>query len=225
MATTLKKLTENFDLSLSGNVKWSQLINSNKCGLYFITIANDPTNLACWEQPEFNDNIINDWIKLIKQYGKQITVDRRSAHLQILKDRFSKLWLKDETILYIGKAGPNKSRTIQKRVDEYYNTKLGCNKWHAGGNWINVLSKLDQLNVFYSEFKESDYNKIEDTEEKLIKYFSSNVSDSAKETLIDRNNCFPFANKIIYIRSEKKKIKKNHGINNQTVNCGNNWKK
>ena len=41
MPTTLKELTEKFGLKLSGKVQWGQRINSNSCGLYFVTITND----------------------------------------------------------------------------------------------------------------------------------------------------------------------------------------
>ena len=225
MPIILKDLTDKFGLTLSKSVKWGESINSAGCGLYFVTITSDPKKLVSWDQPEIDSTSIDDWIELVRSHGKEITIDNQPADQQMIMNRFSKLWLRDETILYIGKAGPNTNRPIRKRVNEYYKTKLGCNKKHAGGHWINVLSKISQLNVFHSDFSESDYHKIEDVEEKLIGYFSRSVSESAKETLIDSANCFPFANKEIHLRSERKKVTKAYGFGNQTVYCGSKWKK
>jgi len=225
MSTTIRKIFDEFNLQLSGIVSWNQEVESTKCGLYFVTVSNDPDNLVCWDKPEFDIQKIQKWISLVEHCWKNITVDGRIASAEDILDRLNALWLQDETILYIGKAGPNRRRTLKKRVNEYYDTKLGCNKKHAGGNWINTLTKLDELYVFYSEFEEQEYNMIESSEEKLIEYFSENVSDSTRKSLYDKANCFPFANKELYKKLENTKIRKNHGLKNQTVDCGNNWKK
>ncbi len=171
MSTTIRKILNEFNLQFSGKVKWGQEIETGKCGIYFITITNDPDMLICWDKPEFDIQKIKEWMNLVEHCWKKITIDDRNACSEDIKKRLNELWLKDETILYIGKAGPIKRRTLKKRVNEYYDTKLGCNKKHAGGNWINTLTKLNELYVFYSEFQEKEYSNIESIEEKLIEYF------------------------------------------------------
>ncbi len=84
---------------------------------------------------------------------------------------------------------------------------------------------MNELYVFYSEFKEQEYNLIESIEENLIEYFSENVSNSTIMSLYDKVNCFPFANKKLYKKLENTKIRKNQRFKNQTVDCGNNWRK
>jgi len=225
MPTTIREILDEFDLEISGKVKWGQKISSKKCGLYFVTITNDPDKLECWENPKINETEVQKWIELIQQCGKVLSVDKKPASKTDLINRLNALWLPDETILYIGKAGPTKTRTIGKRVNEYFKTRLGCNKKHAGGNWVNVLSELNELTIFYSEFELSEYHRIEETETKLIEYFTNNVSAKTKNRLIDKTNCFPFANKEIHYKEKKTKIRKNHGLEDQTIDCSNNWKK
>ena len=90
---------------------------------------------------------------------------------------------------------------------------------------VESTSELNELTIFYSEFELSEYHRIEETETKLIEYFTNNVSAKTKNRLIDKTNCFPFANKEIHYKEKKTKIRKNHGLEDQTIDCSNNWKK
>lgn len=225
MPTTITNLLNEFKLELSGQVKWGEEIKSKKCGFYFVSISNDPDKIVSWTTPSFDAIEIQHWIELVRNNGKNILIDKKDASIKEIKNRLNKLWFKDETILYIGKAGPNKRRTIRKRVNEFYRTKLGCDGKHAGGHWINTLSKLNDLTIFYSEFEETGYETIESLESKLIDHFAINISTQTKKQLFDNENSFPFANKEVYYRNLKKKIRKKHGIENQTIDCEKNWKK
>jgi len=79
--------------------------------------------------------------------------------------------------------------------------------------YIFLFIFTDTHNIFYSETNP-------DIEENMIKYFCEHVSDESKSKLFDTINCFPFANK-----EKNKSIRKKHGLSNQTINCGSNWKK
>jgi hypothetical protein len=98
-------------------------------------------------------------------------------------------------------------------LNEYYQTKLGCNKWHAGGHGVNTLKNLHELNIYYSETNHA-------IEESMIEYFCLKVSDDVKSKLHDKVNCFPFANKEL-----NKSSRKNHGLSNQKIDCVRNWGK
>ncbi len=213
MPTKVADIFNHFELTIHGQVKWNTEINSNKCGVYVIALTNDINKLITLEKANFNDNAINNWIELIKTSGKALLVDGELATTDLIKERLSQFWFSDETILYIGKAGPTIKRTLKVRVEEFYKTKLGCDKKHAGGHWLNTLQNLSSLNIFYSETNP-------DIEEEMIKYFCEHVSDESKSKLFDTTNCFPFANK-----EKNKSIRKKHGLSNQTINCGSNWKK
>lgn len=216
MPTTITKLLKQNGLPLSGKVKWGESIDSRSCGFYIVALTNQEEKLEFTDKPIFNDNAIKQWIELIKSGGKQILLGEKVATLTDIKQRLQNFWLPDETIVYIGKTGPNVKRTIRKRVNEYYKTILGCDAPHAGGHWLNVLQNLSSLNVFYSEYSGLD---IDEKEEQLITYFMDNVSKTTKEKLWDKINCYPFANKELYRKSIQTKTRKNHGLNNQTVAC------
>lgn len=211
--TTVTNIFNHFDLTIHGQVKWNTEIKSNRCGVYVIALTDDRDKLITTEEPNFNDDAIKNWIELIKTSGKSLLVDETQATTHSIKQRLSQFWFPDETIVYIGKAGPTIKRTLKKRINEFYQTKLSCNKKHAGGHWLNTLQNLSDLNIFYSETNP-------DIEEEMIKYFCGQVSDETKEKLYDKINCFPFANKEL-----NKSIRKSHGLSNQTIECGNNWKK
>lgn len=213
MGTKVAEIFGHFDLTINGQVKWNEEVFSNKCGVYVIALTSDKNEIETLSEPLFNDSAIDNWIKLVAATNKSILVDKKQATTGLLKERLSKFWLPDETIVYIGKAGPTKKRTLKKRVNEFYETKLGCNKKHAGGHWLNTLKNINALNIFYSETDPS-------IEEKMIEYFRLNVSEKTKERLLDQENCFPFANK-----EKNKSERKKHGILNQTIDCGNKWKK
>ena len=216
MPTTITQLFKTTGLTFSGQVRWGELINSKACGFYVVALTDNIDKLVCMDKPDFSDNAIQKWIELIKTGGKQIQLDNKVADLTGIKKRLEHFWFSDEIIVYIGKAGPNKKRTIRKRVKEYYETTLGCDGKRAGGHWVNTLQNVSSLNVFYSEYSGLD---IEEKEEQLISYFMQNVSEKTKINLFDKVNCYPFANKELYRKSLRTKIRKDHRLNNQTIDC------
>ncbi|MBS1735812.1 MAG: hypothetical protein JSS98_04315 [Bacteroidetes bacterium] len=222
MPTTVEELFKSSKLTLFAQIKWGQKIPLRKCGFYVVAISDKADELICHAKPQIDNNEIGKWIDVVKQGGKTILIDKKPGDVVSIKNRLEKLWLPDETILYIGKAGPTKKRTVEKRLQEYYETKLGSKRKHAGGHWLNVLSNLSSLNVFLAEYPEKDINE---KEEQLISYFMEKVSNETKANLHDGNNCYPFANKEIYRLILKTKVKKRHGLNNQVVDCGKNWRK
>jgi hypothetical protein len=187
-----------------------------------IALTDQPDSLVCNTKPDFCDSAFDSWLRTVNSGKKQILIDNLPADRESLKTRLSEFWLPDETIIYIGKAGPSRSRTLRKRVNEFYLTKLGCDKKHAGGHWLNVLQNINDLNVYYGIYTNDD---IESLEEKMLTCFINNVSKESKLLLYDNTNCFPFANKEFHMHSLETKIKKNHGLKNQTIYCGQKWKK
>ena len=222
MPTSVEELFKHSGLTLRGQVKWGQKILLRKCGFYVVALSDKIDQLVCQDKPEIDKDEIRKWIEVVKGGGKTILIDKQTANAIDIKQRLEKLWLPDETILYIGKAGPTETRTVGERLQEYYDTKLGSKRKHAGGHWLNVLSNLSSLTIFYAEYLGKD---IDEKEERLISYFMENVSSETKSNLHDGNNCYPFANKEIYHISLKTKNKKRHGLNNQVVDCGNKWRK
>lgn len=216
MPTTVDNLFKSQNLRIDGKVQWGYEIKSSREGIYVVTITSDENKIKCYRNAPLSGTSIGSWIALVQKHGKSILIDGHVATIKKLKQRLNSLWYPDETILYIGKVeyGSNK-RCLRTRVNEYYQTILGCSKKHSGGNWINTLSILNDLYVFYSECSEPA-----EVERKMILHFKENVSDMAREMIFDKNHLYPFANKEI-----GKKERKRHGLKQQTVDCGKNWNK
>ena len=216
MPLTVKEIFSKHNLLVDEKVQWGQTVSSTSEGIYLVAIANNENELTCFDDAPLCEQAISNWIKLVKNYGSKIMVDEEIASTQKLKQRLSSYWYPDETILYIGMVEHgNSNRNLRKRVLEYYETKLGCSGKHSGGNWINTLAILPELYVYCSECRNPSLN-----EEEMIAYFQSNVSTQARQKLHDKEHCYPFANKELN-KSQRKK----HGITNQTVNCGRNWRR
>ena len=212
MPTTVNNIFNRFNLTIDGQVKWNTEIKSSDYGVYVVALTDDPDNLITTSKPNFDEVAINGWIQLIKTKGKTLMIDGLPATVDLIQKRLTQFWLPDETV-YIGKAGPTKNRTLRKRINEYYQTTLGCDKCHGGGHWLNTLKDIFELNIFYSET-----NPL--IEKEMIIYFGEQVSEISKANLYDKKNSFPFANKEL-----DKGSRKIHGLSNQTIDCGSNWKK
>lgn len=70
--------------------------------------------------------------------GKNPTVP-----VSLLEDK----WVESAIVLYIGKAGPSKRRTLKKRLDEYMQFGQGVPVGHKGGRYIWQLSDSGDLSV------------------------------------------------------------------------------
>jgi hypothetical protein len=214
MPTTPSNLFEQAGLSIKGQAKWNTNILCNEYGLYVVAITDNANKLFCNKTIQFNDDAIENWFAIINSKGKNILIDKMSASPDQLKYRLNGFWLPDETILYIGKAEKQK---LETRVGQYYDTKLGSKRKHAGGHWLNVLKNLNDLTIFYSD---CDKTNIDVTEKFMLSYFMENVSAKTKTILHDKDICLPFANKEL-----NRGLRKKHGLNNQIVDCGKNWRK
>ena len=214
MPTTPIDLFNHVNLNIKGQVKWNTQIPDDEYGLYVVALTDKADKLICNKIIQFDETAIENWFSTISSKGKKLLVDKVPASKESLKNRLNGFWLPDETIIYIGKAG---KQTLNKRINQYYETKLGSKRPHAGGHWSNVLKNLNELTVFYADCSK---RHIDQTEELMISYFQDNVSSNTRQTLHDKINCFPFANKEI-----NKKKRKMHGLNNLIVDCGSHWRK
>jgi hypothetical protein len=194
MPTCVSDLLSNVGLEVMGQVKWGEKIGRNQEGIYIVAITHDPNKIVCLEDSPISNQKVNEWINAVNT----LRLDRERPTSTKLSTRLSEFWLPDETILYIGKA----SRSINKRVNQYYRTRLGQKSPHAGGHWLKILSILNDLNVYWCECSNS--NEMED---KLLNNFMKRVSKSTLSILSDPEHPFPFAN-----LEYPKGTRKSHGI-------------
>jgi hypothetical protein len=123
-----------------------------------------------------------------------------------LISRLGELWLPDEEVVYVGLAGPRRSRPrggeLPRRVQEFYETRLGDRSPHAGGWPVKTLGCLHQLQVYYGYCE-----KVEEAERDALAAFAANVSEETRGSLRDAERIMPFAN-LEFPRG----VRKRHGI-------------
>jgi len=123
-----------------------------------------------------------------------------------LAARLAAFWLPDEVVLYVGLAGPRRTRTaageLAKRVCEYYDTPLGAGGPHAGGWPLKTLRCLKGLYVHYAYCGD-----VARAENEALSCFAEQVSTETRAGLHDPARVMPFAN----LESPKGNPKR-HGI-------------
>ena len=196
MPTTVLQLLQSANLTLTGQVRWGEKVPSQSAGVYVVSLSADPTsNAGIRENAPLSLERVQFWIKR----APTIELDgARNPKPEEITNRLSRFWLPDENIVYIGMT----TAKLADRVGQYYTTKLGDRRPHAGGHWIKTLSNLDELYVYCTEC--SMPNKVEG---KMMETFKSGVSEATLSRLWDQDNPFPFAN-LEYPRGHRKK----HGI-------------
>jgi hypothetical protein len=208
MASTIRELLKvaNLDSSLVKTVRWGESVKHTVAGLYFVSTC--PT----LDTGFYMDNALLDIAKLSKWIDKvgTIAIDGTVVTNEgELEQRLKRFWLRDENILYIGKA--KNTVGIRTRVNQYYNTELGEKKPHAGGHWIKTLGNLGDLWV-HSIPVQDELEK----EKQLLRGFMDNVSVDVLKTIGDIDLPLPFAN-IEY----DKRLRKKHGISRYTLSYSN----
>jgi hypothetical protein len=101
-----------------------------------------------------------------------------------LDGRLASFWLRDEVVLYVGKA-----TSLSQRVAQYYATPLGARRPHAGGHFLKTLSNLDQLHVHDAVSPDPPRS-----EHLMLEAFCAAVSTDTRNALHDPEHPFPFAN-------------------------------
>lgn len=172
-------------------------------GIYVVALTDQlDSHAGATAEPPISDAAVDELLAL----RLELTLDRARPIRQQLVERLAAFWFPDEVVLYIGFAGPRRSRPTQgelaKRVCEYYTTPLGANGPHAGGWPLKTLACLNDLYVHYGYCRQVD-----DAEDNGIEHFADHVSESSRAALHDRERVMPFAN-----LEFPKGNAKNHGI-------------
>jgi len=115
----------------------------------------------------------------------ELTLDGRRPSVDELTDRLASFWLPDEVVLYAGLAG----RDLRRRVRDYYGTRLGANKPHAGGWPLKTLDCLGDLYVHYAYCGD-----VAAGEQACLARFASQVTAASRSRVHDPVNVMPFAN-------------------------------
>lgn len=197
MPSTVSQLLKSVNLELKGSVSWGEKVDSNRQGVYIVSLSNHPEkNYGLLNKAPISIETIRFWLTKVESFELD---NQRNPSCENVAERISNFWLPDENILYIGMT----TTPLKKRISAYYSTEIGERKPHAGGHWLKVLSNIQELFVYYSESTISP--KL--LEDKMLELFVKNVSPSTRNTLFDKDRLFPFAN-LEYPKGNKKR----HGI-------------
>lgn len=117
--------------------------SADKNGIYIIALESHR------DDPRFKIEFIREWVKYV--YHREFGVDYEGNEVlyQQIEQKLSPLWLKEERILYIGRAsGKN---TVRKRVSRYYGHILGQCGHHRGGQILKTLEDWKQMKIYWTE--------------------------------------------------------------------------
>jgi hypothetical protein len=159
-------------------------------GIYVVSLAEDANTFGgAVSEPRLSNPALDELLAV----RPELTLDHARPSREELAARIAAFWFPDEVILYIGLAGPRKSRPpegeVANRVHDYYKTPLGANGPHAGGWPLKVLSDLGELFVHYAYC-----DRVNQAEDASIEHFAANVSASTRGRLRDPVRVMPFAN-------------------------------
>ena len=164
MPISIGEIFSILDLEPIGPFKWG-LFDSvpNSSGVYVVTIA------RTYPEALLDKNMIKEWI----ENYPEINVDKQVAKIDMLAKRISSYWLPQETIVYMGMT----TRSLRKRLRQFYRHQLGNRSPHSGGQWLKILSPKTDLSVFVAESRQP-----QNDEDSFLRYFHEHC------------NQYPFAN-------------------------------
>jgi hypothetical protein len=196
LPTSVAEIFSRVSLSIKGRVRWGGKILDDRPGVYVVSLASNPDDInnKYGDKAPIGIEIIQKWISTVPT----LTMDGKRPNPNELKNRLAGFWFRDETILYIGKAGTS----LHTRVGQYYQTPLGDKRPHAGGHWLKTLFVLSDLYIHWAIT-----NMPEEEEFKMLSSYIENVSKISRENMADPQRPFPFAN-----LEFPKGNRKDHGI-------------
>lgn len=194
-------------LEPGGSVRWAAPVlapNSELAtGVYVVACTNDiDVTKGEWRACPLSKPAIDELLEA----RPELRVDGERPNSRELGERLGGFWLAEESIVYIGLAGPRKRRPrhgeLAGRVNDYYKTKLGARSPHTGGWFLKTLSVLDDLVVHYAYC-----DHVNRAEQQMLNAFAKGVSVESREELQDRERVMPFAN-----LEHPPGVRKRHGI-------------
>lgn len=209
MPSTVAEIFAAADIKRAGVVKWGMRPAlptppaASATGIYVVALTDQvETYVGARARPPISGSAVERLLAVrpeLRLDGTRPTPDQ-------LVERLAAFWFSDEVIIYIGLAGPRKSRPAQgelaKRVGEYCSTPLGARGPHAGGWPLKTLVCLSDLHVHYAYCEHVDR-----AEGACIGRFAEGVSQMTRSQLRDAVRVMPFAN-LEFPRGTRK----NHGI-------------
>ena len=204
MPMTPRELFSAASLTCLGTVRWGErvAVDPEEAGVYVVSLSpGSEENSVLHLVPDFDQEALHSWL----DRAKAITLDGHpNPSPEALASRLRKFWMPDESVLYIGKG-----KKLQRRIGQYYSTKIGKGSPHHGGHWLKTLSLLDDTHVHFA-ITENDELALS-SEKSMLRYFADRVSESTGADLFDPDCPVPFAN-LDFVSEQGETKRKQHKI-------------
>jgi len=186
-------------LATPDHVKWCERVPESGPGVYVVALTDKTLEVArtrarCPLETTTLEHLLSI---------RAVEVDKEPATVETLAKRLKQYWLRDECVLYVGRA----SKSVRKRVRDYYRTPPGATRPHAGGWWLKTLKVLPGLHVHFA--RTNDHLQ---AEKAMLGEFAKRVSPESQAALHDPERPMPFAN-----RKNEDDLPKRHLISGDTV--------
>lgn len=197
MASTVDRLFDAAGVVRLGAVPWQFRVPSEAPGVYVVARTPDPALLVSGHAA-----IDGAAVEQLLDTRAELLMDGQRPSLDALSQRLASMWLPDEPAIYIGRAGTS----LEKRVGQFYSTRLGARSPHAGGWPIKCISDLSVTWVHFGECTD-----VKDAELKMLDAFISAVPPESRAGVLDPELPLPFAN-LEFVDSAGRRRIKRHGI-------------
>jgi hypothetical protein len=184
MPVTVHDLFEKVGLTPSKPLKWGTPLENNGNGVYVISLSdNSKKNNGIEKTFRIKAEVHKDWI--VRSPDLNIN---NSQSLKDIEKEIGQFWKPNENIIYIGESS-SITNGLGKRINQFYVHKVGGKGPHTGGYWTKLISKFDQLYIYYAECKNP-----RDTEFKMLMHFIEKTTNKNFYELDELGIHLPFAN-------------------------------
>ena len=197
MPSTVAALLDAARVTRFGAVPWRSPVPTDRPGVYLIARTSDPG--AGVTAPVAIDSRA---VRQLLEVRPELLVDKQRPSEDILAQRLASMWLPDEPVIYVGLAGTS----LNNRIGQFYNTRLGARSPHAGGWPLKCLATLSQTWVHFAECDD-----VKTAERNMLHAFANAVSSQSLAEICDPDLPLPYAN-LEFIDSAGRRHIKRHNI-------------
>ncbi|MEP4534664.1 MAG: hypothetical protein ABJ004_16350 [Cyclobacteriaceae bacterium] len=210
MAVSVHELCEEFGLSYATPAKWGEKIKAKFNGIYIISLTDDPhSKIAQNISLQIDSETFERW----RKEATELEIEGKKVRdIEEVTKYLKQFWKPDENILYIGES-TSKTNPIEKRINQFYQHKVGQKGPHSGGYWLKLISCLSKTHIFFAQ---SNYPR--ETEFKLLMKFVEKHEGRSFYEIDNFSSCFPFANLKVDVLKEhsiKKPTNNNKKVKNE----------
>lgn len=192
--TTVEEVFAYAGVEYGGAAPWGADPSETGSGVYVVASTKHPDAVAGLGAAPLSLSAVSALLTA----RPEAAVDGRRATVESLAARLESMWPSGEPVIYIGLA----SRSVRRRMRQFYATAIGARAPHAGGWPVKMLDDSAGLWVHFGPTDTPDT-----AETAMLSRFAAGLPQSVRAELIDPGALLPFANLMI-----PRGRRKRHGI-------------